>query len=99
MGASQRANPRKLGTNPPFLSNIMNSYAQPKRKSVDGDWQSENMKILLICLAAALLGGCADGDYVGPRLDFTPSNGPNYTFPPKAVQRAGKNVVEAEDAL
>jgi hypothetical protein len=60
---------------------------------------AENMKISLICLAVALLGGCADGVYVGPRLDFTPSNGPNYTFPPKAVQRAGKNVVEAEDAL
>jgi hypothetical protein len=58
------------------------------------------MKIFLICLAVALLGGCADGVYVGPRLDFTPSNGPIYTFPtPKQAQRAGKNVVEAEDAL
>ena len=58
------------------------------------------MKILLVCLAVALLGGCADGVYVGPRLDFTPGNGPHYTFPPpKEAQRAGKNVVEAEDAL
>jgi hypothetical protein len=52
------------------------------------------MKIFLICLVLALLGGCADGVYVGPRLDFTPSNGPNYTFPPpKQAQEAGKNVV------
>jgi len=52
------------------------------------------MKIFLICLLLALLGGCADGVYVGPRLDFTPSNGPNYTFPPPTeAQQAGKNVV------
>jgi len=58
------------------------------------------MKIFLICLAVGLLGGCAGSEYVGPRLDFTPSNGPNYTFPlPNEAQQAGKNVVEAEDAL
>jgi hypothetical protein len=58
------------------------------------------MKVFLICFAVALLGGCSDDVYVGPRLDFAPSNGPNYTFPPpKEAQRAGKNVVEAEDAL
>jgi hypothetical protein len=59
-----------------------------------------NMKIFLICLAAALLGGCAEGVYVGPRLDFTPSDKPNYTFPPpQEAPRPGKNVVEAADAL
>ena len=52
------------------------------------------MKIFLICIVLALLGGCADGVYVGPRLDFTPSNRPNYTFPPpKESQQPGKNVV------
>jgi hypothetical protein len=60
------------------------------------------MKIFLICLMVALLGGCTGSEdvYVGPRLDFTPSNGPNYTFPPpKEAQRAGKNVVEADYVL
>ncbi len=52
------------------------------------------MKKFLFCLVLALLGGCADGDYVGPRLDYTRSNGPNYTFPPpKESQQPGKNVV------
>jgi len=59
-----------------------------------------NMKKFLICFAAALLGGCAAGVYVGPRLDFTPSDKPNYTFPPpQEAPRPGKNVVEAADAL
>lgn len=56
--------------------------------------KKRKMKIFLISLVLALLGGCADGVYVGPRLDFTPSNRPNYTFPPpKEAQQPGKNVV------
>jgi hypothetical protein len=62
----------------------------------DNELTLPNMKILLICLTVALLEGCTGSGevYVGPRIDFTPSNGPSYTFPPpKTAQGAGKNVI------
>ena len=60
----------------------------------------ETMRVILICLAATLFGACAGTDhvYVGPRLDFAPSQRPDYKFPPpKEGQRAGKDVAEIED--
>ena len=65
-----------------------------------GTHKIPGMKIIIIYLTVALLGGCAGSDevYVGPRLDFTPSDGPDCKFPPpNEAQRAGKNVAETDD--
>jgi len=97
-----------LTTDPIFLKNGSKRQFVLPEKSFDAarDFLSVSLKRkvtgVLICLVVALLSGCTGSEhvYVGPRLDFTPSNGPNYTFPPpKEAQRAGKNVVEAGDAL
>jgi hypothetical protein len=58
------------------------------------------MKKFLICLAATVLSGCVGSEqvYVGPRLDFAPSKGPNYTFPaPKEAQGSGKELAGVEE--
>jgi hypothetical protein len=55
-----------------------------------------NMKILPNLFNGSSTRGmrCSGEVYVGPRFDFTPSNGPSYTFPPpQAAQGPGKNVI------